>query len=123
VPPSITNLFEPRSGATNAKAEHFIPVLEAPGFRLEQIVSNGAASAPGFWYDQDTPEWVALVQGHATLEFADGRLELKPGDSLLIPAHSKHRVTRTTADAVWLALHFRAESAKPPASQAKETRP
>jgi len=122
MPPSIVSLFEPGSDATSSKAERFIPILEAPGIRLERIVSNGAASAPGFWYDQDASEWVALVRGHATLEFADGRLELKAGDSLLIPAHAKHRVSHTSADAVWLALHFRAES-NPPASHTKETKP
>lgn len=123
MPPSVTNLFERESNSTSAKAERFIPILEAPGIRLERIVSNGAASAPGFWFDQDTSEWVALVQGHATLEFADGRLALNPGDSLLIPAHAKHRVTHTSADAVWLALHFPAESVESSASHTKEIRP
>lgn len=102
--PAIRNLLEARAGSGD---EVLTPVLQESGFRLEHITSNGAASPPGFWYDQETPEWVALVQGHATLEFADGRLALKPGDSLLIPAHARHRVVDTSADAVWLALHFR----------------
>jgi len=118
MPPSISNLFEPRSDST---VERLATILEGYGFRLEHIVSNGAASPPGFWYDQDTSEWVALVRGYATLEFVDGRLALKPGDSLLIPARTKHRVADTSADAVWIALHYRDESTKPPASHAKET--
>jgi cupin 2 domain-containing protein len=105
MPPSVSNLFELRSDSGD---EALLPILDEAGFRLEHIVSNGAASPPGFWYDQDTAEWVALVHGHATLEFEDGRLALKPGDSLLIPARSRHRVAETSADAVWLALHFRA---------------
>lgn len=101
--PAIRNLLEARTGSGD---ELLTPVLQESGFRLEHITSNGAASPPGFWYDQDKPEWVALVRGHATLEFEDGRLTLKPGDSLLIPAHARHRVADTSSDAVWLALHF-----------------
>jgi len=42
---------------------------ELPGIRLEQIVSNGQASAEGFWYDQKNPEWVMLVRGETVLRF------------------------------------------------------
>ncbi len=78
-----------------------------PAFRLEHIVSNGHASERGFWYDQPNPEWVLLMQGRAILDFENGeKLELKAGDSFLIPAHSKHRVESVSQDAVWLALHF-----------------
>jgi len=107
MPPAVRNLFD---AIPEAKDERFIPIVEGPGFRLERIVSNGATSPPGSWYDQDVAEWVALVQGRATIEFEDGRLELKAGDSLLIPAHSKHRVTEASADAMWVALHFRDQS-------------
>jgi cupin 2 domain-containing protein len=100
--PAIRNLLVTGTGPGD---ELLTPVLQEPGFRLEHIVSNGAASPPGFWYDQDKPEWVALLRGHATLEFEDGRLRLEPGDSLLIPAHARHRVVDTSSDAVWLALH------------------
>jgi cupin 2 domain-containing protein len=101
--PAIRNLFEARTGSGD---ERLTPVLQESGFRLEHITSNGAASPPGFWYDQDKPEWVALLRGRATLEFEEGRLTLKPGDSLLIPAHARHRVADTSSDAVWLALHL-----------------
>ena len=81
-------------------------------FRLERIVSRQHASPPGFWYDQDTVEWVFLLQGSATLslEESDGqirRIHLKPGDFLELPAHVRHRVDETdpVADTVWVALH------------------
>ncbi|MGL4319019.1 MAG: cupin domain-containing protein, partial [Pseudomonas sp.] len=57
-------------------------------------------------YDQPKPEWVALLKGCASLQFADGSLELAAGDALLIPAHCRHRVAACSADAIWLALHF-----------------
>jgi cupin 2 domain-containing protein len=101
--PAVRNLFDESRGF---KDEVIIPIVREAACRLEHIVSNGARSAPDFWYDQDKPEWVALVRGQATLEFEDGQLALKAGDSLTIPAHRKHRVAFTSADAVWLALHF-----------------
>ncbi|MEM0968961.1 MAG: cupin domain-containing protein, partial [Verrucomicrobiota bacterium] len=67
---------------------------------------QGQASEPGFWYDQESTEWVTLLQGSACLEFLAGSLSLKAGDSLTIPANMKHRVARVSEDAVWLALHF-----------------
>ena len=103
MPPAVQNLFD---ASVESGGERVARVADGAGFRFEHIVSNRAASRPGFWYDQDNSEWVALVRGHATLEFDDGRLELEPGDSLVIPAHVKHRVAETSADAVWLALHF-----------------
>jgi cupin 2 domain-containing protein len=78
-------------------------------FELEEIVSRGAASPAGFWYDQERDEWVLLAKGEATLRFEDERLiDLKAGDHVMIPARTRHRVESTSADAVWVALHFRA---------------
>ncbi len=83
--------------------------------RLERIVSRGHRTPDGQWYDQDWDEWVVLLRGGATLCFADAAepVALAPGDSLLIPAHRRHRVEATTAaeDTVWLALHFENDAA------------
>lgn len=107
MPPDIQRLFDLHA---DSGTELITTVLQGAGFRLEHIASNGAASPPGYWYDQDLPEWVALVRGSATLEFEDGSLQLSAGSSLVISAHLRHRVTRTSADAEWLAIHFRAEA-------------
>lgn len=101
--PSVTNLLE--NSATDQ--EEFHELVSTVSSKLEHIISNGQTSEPGFWYDQESDEWVALIQGTATLEFVDGILSLKAGDSLRIPAHLKHRVASVSQDAVWLALHFR----------------
>lgn len=100
--PTVFSLFSRNEGLDR---ELISPVLAGHGFRLEHIVSNGAASPGGFWYDQDGNEWVALIQGAATLEFPDGSLHLRAGDCLLIEAHRRHRVSFTSPDAVWIALH------------------
>ncbi|QIJ76850.1 cupin domain-containing protein [Methylobacterium sp. NI91] len=90
-----------------ADEEIFETLLARPGLRVERILSAGQASPPGFWYDQDGDEWVAVLQGSAELRFADEpapRL-LAPGDHLLIPAHRRHRVERTANPTIWLAVH------------------
>lgn len=85
--------------------EHFQTLLIRPGIRLERIVSDGQASPPGFWYQQDEDEWVLLLAGEAMLEYGYGiKSALVAGDSLLIPAGCRHRVARTAPRTVWLAL-------------------
>jgi len=73
-------------------------VFRKHGFRMERILSTGQTSPPGFWYDQAEDEWVAVLQGDAALQWEDGSLtELRAGAWLLIPAHKKHRVERTSS--------------------------
>jgi cupin 2 domain-containing protein len=96
--------------------EQFDPLLQTGAWRLERIVSRGHATAPGEWYDQDGDEWVILLQGQASLRFAneDAVRILAHGDYVWIPAHRRHRVEWTSRDppAVWLALHFKGDSAR-----------
>ncbi len=87
--------------------EHFLTLFETHTVRIERIVSHAHSSPAGFWYDQPHNEWVMVVRGHATLEFADGELvELKEGDYLAIPPHVKHRVRETAPETIWLAVHM-----------------
>ncbi|MGE3802780.1 MAG: cupin domain-containing protein [Candidatus Kapaibacterium sp.] len=102
--PTLHNLFNTSPTSDN---EEFFTLLEGNRFRLEHIISQGEASPPDFWYDQEEPEWVALLAGEAELQFDGGEaLSMKSGDYLLIPAGMKHRVESTSVDAIWLALHF-----------------
>jgi cupin 2 domain-containing protein len=88
-------------------------LLEAPNVRIERIVSQGHASPPDFWYNQDQHEWVVVLKGAARLRFEDGIVEMKSGDHVNIPAHKKHRVEWTTPDepTIWLAVHYDARPA------------
>ena len=99
------NLFVPPPGPPGE--ETITAFIWNPAFTLEQIVSRGAASPEGFWYDQNRDEWVLLLRGEADLRFESGESATPTaGDPLLIPAHRRHRVERASADAVLLALHF-----------------
>lgn len=98
--------------------EQFKTLLQQPGCRIEQIVSQGQCSAPDFWYDQGWDEWVLLLSGRAEVVLADPPqlVTLLPGSFLWIPAHRRHRVTATTPDqpSVWLAIHLGEPSPTPP---------
>ena len=103
---AVANLF---AEIPTAMPEELTTILlEASNVRIERIVSRGHESPPGFWYDQDQDEWVALLCGEAQLQFEDRTVVMKPGDCFNIPAHVKHRVAWTTPDeaTVWLAVHY-----------------
>jgi cupin 2 domain-containing protein len=88
--------------------ELFSTLIEGTGFRVERIVSQGHSSPEGFWYDQTQHEWIALLKGAAILQFENKTLHLKPGDSITIRAHQKHRVAWTPPHeiTIWLAIHY-----------------
>ncbi len=98
------------TATASRKAERIDVLASGRTFRIERIVSLGQATPPGSWYDQSTDEWVMLVSGHARLAFEGDASEvpLGPGDSILIEAGRRHRVSWTDpiVPTVWLALHF-----------------
>lgn len=104
-----SNLLRDLPDAHNGEAVEIL--LEAPGTRIERVVSLGQASPPGFWYDQDEAEWVLLLAGAARLRFADEAADrvLGPGDHLHIAAHRRHRIewTDPRAPTIWLAVFHR----------------
>lgn len=85
-------------------------IVKKDNIRIERIVSNGHVTPADQWYDQNEDEWVILLQGQATLLFENNRelVSLNPGDYLLIPAHTRHRVewTNPYVNTLWLAVHF-----------------
>jgi len=110
------NLFADSSRP--AADEIITPILNAPGVRIERIVSHGYASPEGFWYDQDEHEWVLVLEGAARLRFEGDAMPvaLAAGDHVRIPAHRRHRVewTRPDGPTVWLAVFHSAAAAPGP---------
>ena len=78
--------------------------------RIERITSTGQATPEGEWYDQDTDEWVLLVEGAARLRIEGESEDRAVSDAgwILLPAHCRNRVTwaRPEPPTVWLAVHF-----------------
>ncbi|MBC9175912.1 cupin domain-containing protein [Pseudoroseomonas ludipueritiae] len=88
----------------------------AGGARVERILSLGAASPPGFWYEQDWDEFVLVLSGAAVLAFQDGREHrLEAGDYAILPAFCRHRVAWTdpARETLWLAVHMPPGAAAP----------
>ena len=107
-PPFSNNIFA--QIPEQLPEELFDCIIKQDNIVIERIVSNGHISPVGQWYDQARDEWVILLQGKATLLFEKDKnlIRLAPGDYLLIPAHTRHRVEWTQPDfnTVWLAIHL-----------------
>ncbi len=104
----LQNIFTPiPDGLTTELVE---TLTESKHLRIERIVSRGQSSPEGFWYDQPQCEWVVVLKGAGRLHFENEAytIEMKPGDAIEIPAHTRHRVEWTTPaePTVWLAVHF-----------------
>jgi len=100
------NLFDINKIPNN---NELIEILaESENFRIERIISSGHFSPEGFWYDQNENEFVALLQGEAIITFEDGSTKIKAGDTVVIPAHKKHRVDFTCINppCVWLCVFY-----------------
>jgi cupin 2 domain-containing protein len=103
---NVKNLFSNPNNSNGG--EEFLTLFESATTRIERIVSYAQPSPAGFWYDQEEDEWVTVLRGTATLEFADGsQVELHEGDYLTIPRHVKHRVAQTSEETIWLAVYLR----------------
>ena len=91
--------------------EFFECIVKKDNILIERIVSQGHITSPGQWYNQEQDEWVILLQGQAALLFENNQklVRLTPGDYLLIPAHTVHRVEWTHPDinTIWLAVHLK----------------
>lgn len=89
-----------------ASGEAFDEILRHRNLVIERIASSDRPEPT--LYDQVQDEWVLLVQGQATLELAGETLTMGPGDHLFIPAHTPHRVLRTSREppCLWLAVHL-----------------
>ena len=104
------NLFE---GIPASGLEETVEILfQNPHCRVERIISNGQITAADTWYDQPWDEWVSLLQGEAALLIESETVHLKRGDTILIKAGRRHRVTFTSNDppAVWLCIFVKATS-------------
>lgn len=106
--PVVTNIFA--NIPDTLPEELFTSLVKQDKVHIERIVSKGHSTPPNQWYDQAQDEWVIILQGQAILiyEYNLQTLPMATGDSVFIPAHTKHRVEWTIPDiqTVWLAVHL-----------------
>ncbi|MCX7066948.1 MAG: cupin domain-containing protein [Methylococcales bacterium] len=95
---------------TELPEELFTSLLKRDNVHIERIVSQGHSTPIEQWYDQAWDEWVLVLEGHAVLVYEQNlqKLSMVAGDSVFIPAHTKHRVEWTVPDiqTIWLAVHL-----------------
>ena len=99
-----TDAQAPREG------ERFDELLKHRNLVVERIVSSAAIESREYVQEQD--EWVLLVHGEAVLRVAGELRTLKAGDYVFLPAGVPHRVERTAAGTIWLAVHLHPDEAR-----------
>jgi len=102
---STGNLFA--DAAPPERGERFETLLRRGQVEIERIVSSGAVEPTR--YEQSQDEWVVLLRGSARLEVDGEPVTLARGDYLFLPSGTPHTVLRTSADAIWLAVHMHPE--------------
>jgi cupin 2 domain-containing protein len=69
---------------------------------IDQILS-GRLDGP-IDYRPDVDEWVAVLAGGATIDVDGERVRLGPGDWVVLPAHTPHRLVETDPGTSWLTV-------------------
>jgi cupin 2 domain-containing protein len=98
----IGNLFDDADAP--ASGERFETLLTHRNLVVERIVSSADIVPTEYVQPQD--EWVALLQGDATLDVAGILHDLRSGDCLFLPAGTPHTVKRVSEGTIWLAIHL-----------------
>jgi cupin 2 domain-containing protein len=103
------NIFAIENETDSAK-EVFIKLFGNNNCIVEKIISTGQSTPENEWLEEDSDEWVILLQGESEINFYNGENnKMGKGDYLLIPSNTKHRVVRTSKNppCIWLAIHMK----------------
>jgi len=84
--------------------ESFTTLLKHKNVKILRIVSSDDIEPTEYCQEED--EWVVLLEGEAEMEIEGERRILKQGESLFLPAHTRHKVLHTTRGTLWLAVHI-----------------
>jgi len=86
------------------KNEEFKLLLEHKNIKIMRIVSSHKLQPQEYIQDED--EWVLILKGRATLIVESKKIKLSKGDTLFIPAKSRHKIKKVKKGTVWLAIHI-----------------
>ena len=95
---NIYDYITPNSG------EEFTTLLEKENIQIVRIVSSDKLEVKE--YRQEEDEFVILLEGKATLEIENKPTTLTKGDTLFIPAKTKHKIVKCQKGTLWLAIYF-----------------
>jgi len=95
--------------ASPSAGEEVHRLAEVDHVVVDQILSGRLDGPVDYFPDVD--EWFVVLHGRATLDVEDERLYLEPGDWVLIPAGTPHRLVETAMGTNWLTV-----TATPPAT-------
>ncbi len=87
-----------------SNGEDFTPLLEKENIKIVRIVSSDKLEFVEYCQEED--EFVILLEGKATLEMEGRHITLNRGDTLFIPAKTKHKVLAAERGTLWIAIHF-----------------
>ena len=87
-----------------SSGEDFSTLFENRNTKIVRIVSSDILEE--IEYCQEEDEFVILLEGKATLEIEGKKTTLNRGESLFIPAKTKHKVLTTQKGTLWIAIYF-----------------
>lgn len=90
---------------TPNKGEDFTTLLEKENIKVVRIVSSDNLEDKDYCQEED--EFVILLKGKATLNIDGKNKILTKGDTLYIPAKTKHKVLSTQKGTLWIAIYFK----------------
>jgi cupin 2 domain-containing protein len=84
--------------------ELFFSEFENECVSIKTIISNTLSTPQEFF--QECDEWLIVLQGCAKIEMNGITHKLRKGDTLFIPARTKHTLRKTKKIVVWLAVYI-----------------
>ena len=104
----INNIFNHSNIIAISNNEFFENLINNNSFRIERIVSSGQHTPEGIWLEEDTNEFVLLIEGASIIRFFEDNstIALHSGDWFIIPKNTKHRVEHTERFTYWLTIHY-----------------
>jgi cupin 2 domain-containing protein len=104
----INNIFKYSNKLINSKDEFFEDLINNNSFRIERIISSGQRTPDSIWLEEETNEFVLLIEGASNIRFFEDNsiIDLQKGDWLVIPKNTKHRIEYTENLTYWLTIHY-----------------
>lgn len=88
------------------KSEITDVIFEDSKIRIERIVSMGQTTPRDYVYDQNEDEFVTVIKGEAIITLVDENRDfhLYEGDTFMLYAGVRHRVSYTSSPCIWLCV-------------------